>query len=218
MQQDSTADRYTRGRIANRYLRDRTLGREADSLARSLEESVLAAYLDQQVRRRLLQYLLAGVNGVDPFGQMVHTVVQLAFRILLSQGRDELEDAMNIRCQTRITNGYSRSGRPPGLGELGLGRTSALGSSSADAGSVVSIDTEISEKQLTRLYDHPWAIPHMLRVLDTVVPMNLNFKIRFRMHVSEGGFRLTSAAAADTNRCMLGVTTRLPGQNPRSKP
>ncbi len=180
-----------------------------DARQESLEEAVLAAYVDRHVGKRLKQYLMAGTNDLEGFRQLVQAVVQVTFSLLLSQGNDELEDARNIRCQVEMTTGYTLSNQPVGLGHMDLGRTSALGCASADAGPVVRIESEISAEQAVRLYRARWVLPHISRVLDSVIPLYLSFELSFRMHPADGLFRLATSESDGRDVCILGVTTGL---------
>lgn len=201
--------RYERGRITNRYLRDRLRRYEDERDEESLEETLLCTYLDYQVKKRLFQYLIAGINGRDALGHLVHVVVQLAFNVLLSQKRDELEDSLQIRTDFTVTPEYGSSTVQSTLGSLDLGVSSALGSAAADAGTVACIAVDLSASQLSRLYDHPWTLRHILRAFDTVIPIDFDFRIRFRLRPREGSFLLVSHS--DENTPMLGMTTTLAG-------
>jgi hypothetical protein len=204
-------EHFERGRIANRFLNDCMAQYQATKQEPSLEESLLASYLAHHVRRRLRQYLLAGINGVDALGALIHSVVQLTFSVLLSQGRNELEDALNTRSHVNVLHTHALSSRAAELGRLELGRTSALGYAAADAGPTVNVGVEISSNQWVRLNEHAWTLPHFMHVLDMVVPIDFDFVLHFILRPSERGFCL---ATDKRERSMLGMTTML--DSPRS--
>jgi hypothetical protein len=201
--------RHERGRVANRYLRDRLQRHESGAREETIEERLLGAYLDHHVKKRLFQYLITGSNGEEAMGQLVHVVVQLAFSVLLSQERDELEDALHIRTSFCTLPVYARSTEQPVLGGLDLGSSSALGVACADAGSVACVDIDLSAKQIERLYHYPWAVRHIVRTIDTVTPIALDFKVCIGLRPEEGRFRLVRGA--DEHTPMLGMTTTLAG-------
>lgn len=202
---------YERGRIINRCLQERMVRHEAKAQTDTLEEPLLGAYLDHQVRKRLLQYLFSGTNGVDALDHLLHVVVQLAFSVLLSQERNELEDALNVRSHTRVLPAYSSCTDTPRLGTLDLGSSSALGYASAAAGALVHIDIGLSDKQMARLHNHPWTLSHLLRAIDTVIPIDFDFRLHFGLRESQGSFRLSGDVHSDSSS-LLGMTTTLAGK------
>ena len=209
MANQTGSTRHERGRVTNRYLRERVSGYDAAARDETIEERLLGAYLDYQVKKRLFQYLVTGSNGEEAMGQLVRVVVQLAFSVLLSQQRDELEDALQIHTSFCTTPAYSQSTERPVLGGLDLGASSALGVACADAGSVACVDICLSAGQLERLYNHPWAVRHIVRAVDTVTPIALDFRVRVGLRPEQGCFRLVRGT--DERTPMLGMTTTLAG-------
>jgi hypothetical protein len=208
MEEHSNTVQFERGCVVNNGLRERLSEHPQDA---SVEGNLLTTYLDYHVKRRLLQYLLTGENGVDAFGNMIGSVIRLAFKVLLSQSRDEIEDATRIGCEVGVRPDYSISPESPRLGGLGLGRGNALGYATADAGPLVFVEIRLSEKQLVRLHDHPWALSAVMRVLDAVVPIQNNYRVQFRLRTPGDAFRLVGASDAEDGKCVLGFTTALKG-------
>jgi hypothetical protein len=205
------ADRHERGSIGNAFLRDAVLAGRADGSPPSMEESLIGADLDHQVRRRLGHYLVAGFNGTEAFADLIGAVMRLAVSVLLSQGREEIADAMRVECRIDTSYAHVQSAKPQALGGLELNGGAALGVASAAAGPVVRIAASVSEAQLVRMCENPWVLPHLMRALETVVPLHLDFVIEFSVRAPETGFRLASATPGETSASRLGLTTVLHG-------
>jgi hypothetical protein len=138
-------------------------------------------------------------------------VVQLSFSVLLSQDRDELEDALKVRTRVCLAPAYALPGERAVLGSMQMGGSVALGTSCADAGTAARIDVALGAGQLVRLYRHPWVLRHLVRALDSVVPIEFDFTVRFGLRAGEGEFRL--GGGSEDEASFLGMTTALAGQS-----
>jgi hypothetical protein len=174
-------------------------------------------YFRYLVKRLVDQFVLSGANDISSQTAVLNTIIQLAFKTLLADGKSEVLDADSIRSTGRLRESPApRGGGLSALGRVGrceVGQSLMLGDGAAEATPRFDVTVELTVAQFKRLRARPDVLRQILDAFDSAVPLHIDYRIYCSVTLPDRSFRLTrpgkTTGRDDELLPLLGITTEL---------
>ena len=194
---------HTRGGISNAWFREALTPRAGEALPRrrSPEQQVVREYLNYQAGRMLRQHLLAAATDITSLRQLLEEIVKRMLLALPSSAARAAQASKPACCELDLREEYGKGSDGLVLGKCGFGGNSALGSVSSETVPVLLVTLTLGLAEIQFFHEHIWLVEDLLDLIDRVVPIQMDWRLRLRACPSERPFML--------GRNQLGIASEL---------
>lgn len=210
---------YARGAVADELLRRGLAAHLVETALQdpSPADKLLTSYFDYHVSRLINLYVVSGSVDLESLSGMLTTITQVAFQVLLSKDKAERRASGEIQGKTVLyRHGATASELPAARlgvpGSCEAGNNMILGALSAEEVACVELTITTSVEQFMLLRANPKVLVRILDALESAIPLNLDFRLKFSVREEDRSFRLSSSKTSKTTTAtapLLGITSAL---------